>query len=337
MAEEVSPETAALRAALDAANRNIEAERSRRMEIEGRLRTETGTRFAAQESAVETALAQSEANAVRLQNDWAALQAEGKFTEAAQLMREMGDTTARIAQLKGQKDWYGQQKQAAAQAAVVDPLANFNQVEREWIAKNPRYTEDPAFTRKVNAAATHAIEFEGLIKDSPEYWRHIEAKVYPERAQPAASLPRQDNQEQTDDSLPAGDVSGGDGDSLEQQHTMNIPIVQPSVNAPVMQIETKAAEAQPRAMGKGGDGMRATAAPPSRRIAEVSNRLARGGRIEPTMKELEVARALYESIEPNATDRSDETIVRWYHALYNSPSHQRTRRRHWVNSEGSAA
>ncbi len=105
-----------------------------------------------------------------------------------------------------------------------------------------------------------------------------------------------------------------------------------------MRLDEKPAEPQQRAIGRGGSGVTAVAAPPSRRIAEVSNRLAKNNRIEATGEELQTARALYDSIESNAADRSDETIIRWYHALYNSPTHRQTRRKNWVYAErGEAA
>ena len=336
---DVSPETATLRAALDEAQRRTEAERTRRVEAETRLRSETGTRFAAQETAVETALSQAEGNAATLEQRFTALQEEGKFSEAARVMREMGDTTARIAQLKGQKDWFAQQKQQAA-APAADPLDRFNATERDWIARNPRYLDDPNFARKVNAAATYAMEFEGHSKDSPEYWQSIERRV--QGGQQQQTQAEVGDGGSAGGQAPAGDAGngagGGNDGPLEQQHTMSVPVIQPSVDAPVMKINLDPAEErQPRAVGKGGGGMRAVAAPPSHRIHEVSSRLAGASRgIEPTQQEYDTAVALYDSIEPNAQDRSPDTVIRWYHALYHSPSHQRTRRRHWVFPEGSA-
>ena len=64
---DLSPETTALRAALDAAQGRLATEQSRRAALETQLRTETGNRFAAQEAAIDAAVSQAEENAGRLQ------------------------------------------------------------------------------------------------------------------------------------------------------------------------------------------------------------------------------------------------------------------------------
>lgn len=343
--QQVPPETAALRAALEAAQRTGDSERARARELEGRLRAETGNRFAAQETAIDTAMAQTETVATSRQQHWAELQAEGKFEEAGQAMREMSDATARLTQLRGQKEWLAQQKQVAAQPQTVDPLANFNTAERDWISHNPRYLEDPSFMRKANAAAQHAELVLGVAKDSPEYYQHIEKTMYPERDTQRQSEDGEGRERQIGDgAAPFSDTGGegdggGDGSPLEQQHNMPITVNPATVDAPAMRIDLGSTPDTPqqRAVGRGGGGVSAVAAPPSRRIAEAAQRLGRSSRIEPTMEELQTARALAESIEPDIARRGDEDIIRWYYAMYNSPTHRSTRRRHWVYPDGRAA
>ena len=103
-----------------------------------------------------------------------------------------------------------------------------------------------------------------------------------------------------------------------------------------MRVETEMIDQmypQQRAIGKGGGGIRQVAAPPSRRIAELAARHARGGVIEPTMVELETARALIRDIAPEIAARGDdEEIVRTYYAWYHSPSAERKRARWYDES-----
>lgn len=332
-----APETIALRAALDAANRDRDATRARLTETEGRLRTETGSRFAAQESALATSLSQAETQSTVLQDQLEGLLSEGNFKEAAARQRDLAANEARLAQLRGQKDWIDQQKtQAANQPAAADPLERFNSTERTWIEQNPRYLSDPAFQRKVNAVAQHATEIDGVAKDSPEYFKRIEEAVYPERRQ---TQQRADGGQADDDgqSEPAPMPVTLGTDPLEQQHEMSMPVSAPNPDAPAMMIDLKPEQPQPRAAGPGADSVRAIAAPPSRRIAAMNTRNAPSGRIEPTQKEVEMAVQLYNDIEPNAEDRSPQAAVRWYHALYSDPRlHRGRRRERWVY-EGSAA
>src|ERR1700720_2734639 len=87
--------TAALRAALDAANRRAADTQAQNTELQTRLRSETSSRFVAQEAAVDNAIAQAEAEAGTYQRQWSELQAEAKFGEAGEALRKMTEATAR--------------------------------------------------------------------------------------------------------------------------------------------------------------------------------------------------------------------------------------------------
>ena len=353
--------TAVLRAALDAANARASAAARGEAEARNQLRGETVNRVAAQEQAVDNAIVAAESERSSLTERWSVLQAEGNFAEAGKVMGQMAEASARVDRFKAQKDWLsGQRQQAATQPAPTDPLANYNDAERSWISQNPAYLSDPAFKRKVDFAAMEAIERKGLVKDSQEYFEHVDRSVHPDRyaaaapqaTEQAARQPEGGAIQARDAAAPAGqddddsplsgaEISVDTTSPPQQQHTRDANPAPVSTDGPVMRIETTADGADgavgsqpqtrpPRAVGNGGGGIRAVAAPPSRRIVQASNQAARGGMIEPTMEELLTARSLYDAIEPNATDRSDIAAVRWYHAMAHHPSHQHTRRRNWA-------
>lgn len=334
-----------LRAALEAANRRASSEATARQRIEGQLRTETGTRFAAQETAVETAIAQAESTASLAKQRWIAQQQAGNFAEAAEAMADMSKAESHLTQLRSEKSWIANQKQQVAQPASADPMAQFSLEEREWIDRNPRYLQDPTFQRRVNAAAMHAKDVMGIPERSAKWFEQIERTVYPERFADGGQTGNEDSGQQASDFGAGGqqfetdDIDVGPTVAMEQQHNMTVPSVSITPDAPAMRLDQKPQEPQKRAVGRGGGGIAAVAAPPTRRIAQASQRAAGvNGRIEPTLEEVSTAHALYDAIEPMAQDRSDETVVRWYHALYNSPTHRSTKRRNWVFAErGQAA
>jgi len=272
-------------------------------------------------------------------------------------MGQMAEAAARIERFKAQKEWLsGQRQQVSAAPQQNDPLARFNSAERDWISRNQDFLTDPVIEARVTQAHHKAVG-DGVVKDSPEYFDALSRAAHPERY--AAPTPAQQQPASTGGQAAANTQSDGTADSgqdgdesplsgadieidtspPQQQHTRDANPAPVNVDAPVMRIDTTAdggaappqpSQRQPRAVGRGGDGIRAVSAPPSRRIVQASNQAARGGQIEPTMDELLAARALYDTIEPNAEDRSDVAAVRWYHAMAHHPSHQHTRRRSWA-------
>jgi hypothetical protein len=349
-------ETEALRAALAAATRREQVAVQGATQLQQQLRVETGKQWASQESQIDGAITQTDGEVNAYKSQWATLQKDGEFDKAADAMAKMSDASARLQSLRDRKAWVGEQRQIADRQAAAPPApaqTTYTAAEQTWIARNPAYTADPAFQKKANAAAAYARDVRGLAQDTPEYFAEIEKAVYPDRAPPAGgdaaaqaaarAAAQVEGSDGGDSPFSGADPDAHAGDAppvvtpMQQQHTLEAAPVGNTRDAPVMRIDAVPADQQQqqqtRAVGKGGDGMRAVAAPPSRRIVEASQRSAsqtRNGRIEPTMMELETARSLYESIEPNATDRTDETIIRWYHALAHSPTHGSTRRRAWA-------
>lgn len=338
-----NPETQALKAALDAANRERATAVAQAQQATRELQTERAGRVSAQEQAIETSLTQARAEADTAQAEWVRCQQEGDFEKSGAALRKLNEATARADRFQAQKDWLAGQRQAQEeqQRQPTDPLAKFNAAEREWIAKNPRYLEDMAFQRKVNAAALYAQEHEGIVKDSPQYWEFIERRLYPDRyQQQPASDGRREND--TGGEAPAGDITVDVGEvpdataGMREHHTMDAPAMVIQPDAPAMRLDERPQEPQARAVGRGAEGLRAVAAPPTRRIAETVSRQAQGQPLRPTAQEVEIARNLYDQIEPKAEDRSIEAAVRWYAFMYNHPSHKNTRRKRWVYGENAA-
>jgi hypothetical protein len=355
--------TTILREALNAANARATAAARERDEARGQLRGETVNRVAAQEQAADNAIVAAENERNSLSERWAGLQAEGNFAEAGKVMGQMAEAAARLDRFKAQKEWLSGQRQqvSAAPSASADPLARFNPAERNWIAQNPEYLSDPMLEARVNQAHNKALG-EGKIKDSPEYFDALTRAAHPERYTAPSTNTQQPQADATGGRTSASSPDGASDGATEsgqdiddsplsgadieidtsppqQRHTRDADPAPINLDAPVMRIDTatdgggnSTQQPQPRqrAVGRGGEGLRAVSAPPSRRIVQASNQAARGGQIEPTMEELLTARQLYDSIEPNAEDRSDVAAVRWYHFYAHHPSHQNTRRRSWA-------
>jgi hypothetical protein len=150
-------------------------------------------RYQAQQTAVESAISAATAEIDRLEQDVAVMHADGKYAEAAKLVRRMTEQQARLQQYEQRKDWLGEQKQrfeaeaqqrqTQRQAQQADPLANYTPAARQWIEKHPEFLTDPAYQQRViegHHAALGARHKEG----SPGYFAAIEAHLAPKR--PAA-------------------------------------------------------------------------------------------------------------------------------------------------------
>lgn len=344
--------TTVLREALNAAQARTASLTRERDEARGQLRGETVNRVAAQEQATDNAIVAAENERTSLSERQATLMAEGNFADAAKVGGQVAEAAARIDRFKAQKDYLANQRQQVAAAPQQqDPLARFNPAERNWIAQNQDFLTDPVVEGRVTQAHHKALA-EGLVKDTPQYFEVLSRAAHPERYAAAAPQEQQQTGARATATPADGTADAGqdDGDSPlsgadieidtsppEQQHTRTANPAPVNVDAPAMRIDTategdtaQQTQQRQRAVGRGGEGIRAVSAPPSRRIVQASNQAARGGKIEPTMEELLAARALYDTIEPNAEDRSDIAAVRWYHAMAHHPSHQHTRRRSWA-------
>jgi hypothetical protein len=369
MPPEISPAgadtTAALRRALDAVNAENTRLRGEVGTTQARARESETNARAAQLSMIDSSITAAETEASTLSDRWAALQAEGNFTDASKVMLKMNEAAARGDRLKAQKEWLANQPQPQTPAAAGNDvnLSQYNEAERNWISRNPAYLSDAAVRARVTEAHNVAIYRDNLVKDTPEYYAALERAAYPDR-HPAAETPRTPAATggAADAGSAAGDVDGsgednplsGGADLDDRQpsasvsldrHTRNAdPQNRASLDAPAMRIEVTpgaaAASADPalppprvRAAGlEGGASLRGVAAPPSRRVIQASNRAAQqhGGVIEPTREEIDTALALAESLEPDLLRRGTEEVVRWYYTLYHSPTHRSAKRRNWV-------
>lgn len=341
---------AALRAALDRAasfQRERDAAVRERDQVRGQLRVESGGRLAAQEIAIDNAIAHAETERAGLQRDWANLQAEGKFEEAGAVLAKMTDAAARIAQYRGQKEYVAQQRAAApseTEAPTIEappPAPVYSAAEQSWIERNPQYLSDPAFKARVDGAYVYATTSLGKARGSEDAIREVDRLLGLSAAPPApATDPAPDNA--------AGNTAAADAPqgAMPRHDTIDAGVKLPTIEAPAMRIPTADNGAsQPEdlsavderfphqpAIGKGGAGIRSVAAPPTRDVQNFSNRAAQGRYIEPTADEYELSQLLYQQI--NGTDpETPEAAVRWYHAAYNSPSAQRKRQR-WAQMRG---
>ncbi len=354
-----SDPTAALRAALDSAQRDNAALRADRDTARVQLRGETANRFQAQETAVDNAMAAAEAEANTLEAQWSTLQAEGKFEEAAKVMRGMTDASARLHDYRRQKEYIGQQRQQAAQQPA-DPLAQYSPEARSWIGRNPRFLSDGGFKDQVTAAH-HAALGAGKAEGSSDYFDHIERAVYPERYAASGGGDEGNTQQRQvqntggaardegggADDAPFSDTGADGNDSaaepviqIEDRHTMTVASSPVTIPANEMRIDVNAdgspvtvtQEPQARAVGKpGAGGIQAVAAPPSRALNRALQGAGRTGPITLSADEMDAATRLAEQIEPEILGQGQLAVAKWYAAMNALPSANR-RRQKWYGS-----
>lgn len=341
------PETAELknlRAALDAARRQTDEANNRAVVAESRLRSETSGRFAAQEAQIENSITTTETSLDAMQAQQKTLFEEGKFDEASAMGRRMAEATATLIQLRGQKNWLVDQKQAAEAQAnrPADPYAEWPAEQRRWIDQNPQFRNDPTFRNKALAAAQYATQFEGIAENSPQWFDYIERKVYPERFNEGGRQPNGgdggDPQQAQIDPITDEPIQVEPGRPLEQQHTMPQNFVDPSPEAPPLRLEPN--EPQQRAIGRGGTGVSSAAAAPSRRIGELGRPL-QNRNVTLSPEEWEAAQAIVPSIEPMTREGDRERpktpleIAQTYYAWLHHPTNTNVgrngpRRRSWA-------
>jgi hypothetical protein len=349
--------TAALRAALDAANRRVADTQAQNTDLQTRLRSETSNRFVAQEAAVDNAIAQAEAEAGTYQRQWSALQAEAKFDEAGDALRKMTEATARAQQARAQKDWLaGQRQNAQAQPAQqTDPLAGYAPHARDWISRNQRFLTDETFKNKVLEKHFEAIG-SGKPEGSQAYYDLIERAVYPERYTDDQATPQPQSsahantqasdglasQEQSGEGATADSPLSDTGEDVQvsiepsaaDRHTLRAAVNPVTIPANEMRIDLNAdgtpiteikQEPQTRAVGKGGPGISSVAAPPSRNINMGLQRTTGGRPQVLDSAEMDTALRLAEQLQPDLLERPNAEIevAKWYALLNSSPSAQR--------------
>lgn len=351
-----APQNDALRRALDEALRlrsqNTQLEQQRDAALM-QARGEATSRVAAEETAIDNAIAVTETERNSLQNELTRLQEEGKFGEASAIVAKMTDASARLQTYRQQKEQVaGRREQIASQPAAApngqqqsDPLAGLSERERAWVETNPRYRDDAAFRQRAAAAAGYAINVEGIERDSDDYFDFINQRLNPSAGNGAGSQQPQKNGAADGGTVlqdppgpvepPAiridpGAMAGGSPFSSGAAPT------RAQMDDGSLANETQMVDQmfpQQRAVGNGGDGIRQVAAPPTRRIFDLARQHSGGRTIDATMEELETARTLARDIDPELYGRgSDQEIVAWYYNLYNSPSSKRKLRRWYGNA-----
>lgn len=330
MPETVSPETQALRQALEAAQqRNTQLERNNR-ELDQRARSATTGQIDAQIHAVDASIEQAKAAQSIARQKWVALQEEGHFEEAGAAMQEMTEASSRLTSLEAQKTYLGQQRenmtrQQSSQSA--DPLADFSPAERQWISENPAYLSDTTFQSKVNAAANHAEHVLGHARGSEKWFEAINRVAHPDRFEGEGRQRRQSGgqQEQQTDAGEAFSDTGEDND-LPGEHTRTSSLISATPEVPEMRVGQtqgeKPVDPQERAIGRGGNGISATAAAPSRRIAQLAAPMTRG-QATLSNEELEAAVEIVGAIEPmnaDGTRKTTQQMAETYYAWAHHPS-----------------
>lgn len=196
----------------------IAAERARKAvestlatEREGRTRAErtatdaTAARFGAEEQAVNGRLEATEAALTALERDAAQALAEGNFSEAAKIQRQMARFEAKIADDERYKAFLATEKQRAEVAASAPQgldLSAYSPAKRAWIREHPEFMEDVAFRGKTTAGHHLAIA-EGHKEDSPEYFETIERLAMGKRPTPPAHQEAEPEEEQPRQRTPA--------------------------------------------------------------------------------------------------------------------------------------
>lgn len=161
--------------------------RSRVAEVEGKVR-ETETRLTgevegrlkAQEDTIVAGISSVEGEIKALRDNVAQLQAEGKWTEAADAIEAMTDAQARkreFASQKAQIDNYRTNLKAQPKTPVADTSPKVSDATAEWIARHPKFNTNRVYNAKVMAAHMEAVEELGLAPDSDEYFNHIETSI----------------------------------------------------------------------------------------------------------------------------------------------------------------
>ena len=144
-----------------------------------------------------------------------ALQADGKFDEAAEVQEKMADAAARRNQAQQAQTYWAQQREVA-KAQPVDPIdeffrqnPNYNEAEQAWIRRNPRYATDMNFRNRVNQAHLE-LQKGGKADGSTQYFEALGQAGYMQ-APPRQAPARQQQQQNGGDGGSAG-ADGGDAD-----------------------------------------------------------------------------------------------------------------------------
>jgi hypothetical protein len=132
-------------------------------------------------AAIETV----ESNQLMLKGAYAEAMRSGDFEAAADLQLSMGDNSAKLLQLKNGKLAMEAQPKPEAPKPVIDPVeALANQLtprSAAWVRAHPEYVRNPTLNKKMVAAHELTVA-DGILEDTDEYFRSVEALLFKKTA-----------------------------------------------------------------------------------------------------------------------------------------------------------
>lgn len=266
--------------------RRVKAEESTMSEAERHLRTQL--------SASETLITNLDSEADGIEERIAQLSDEpGHGKEVAKMSRRLSEIAAdkraesdkknwlagNIEKVKGERTTRAAAPRAGEALADGTLLSDIPPASAEWARRHPKMMNDPAYMRRVVAAAGYAENLKGLKVGTPEYYAEIEDQIGEGR--------------QTND---RDDNDGEDIDTSRQTEARrSSPYSQTQEQSRGGDLDYNVEKPQNRAAGTG------SSAPPSRRVPDGSNR-SNGNTRQPMLssEEREVADSLYSHISNDA-------------------------------------
>jgi hypothetical protein len=224
---------------------------------QARVETERSGRLQAEQAAAQARNAAQLAHAGRARDRAAAVAAtveaaksEAELAESAFVSaRETGDAVAEARALRAMSAADFRLNQATGELAAIQagggdqPQAN-QQPRRqprgpgpavqEWIARNPRFNTDNAFKQAALAAHAEAVT-DGIVAESPAYFRHIESRLAEQFGQDGQSQERQQRMEeprtpQRREQFSGAPPSRGDGNGASRANTVQTLLGPVTVN-----------------------------------------------------------------------------------------------------------
>ena len=189
-------------------------------------------------TAFVNAIASFERDAEMLERDYATTLAEGDYNKAAKLQRQMAQTESRLMQLaqgkeaieeklRYEKQMLEQQRKQPEpryEQQQLDPIeAQIQSVQsptsQAWLRSHRDVLADPVKTALMTAAH-HETAAMGIQPDTPEYFAHIESKVYD--AEPARTPVQQTRQRQAMAAAPVSRTNSAQNLRSGQTVTMTL-------------------------------------------------------------------------------------------------------------------
>lgn len=189
-------------------------------------------------TAFVNAIASFERDAEMLERDYANTLSEGDYAKAAKLQRQMAQVESKLIQLSQGKEavqeklayerqmleQQRQQPQPRYDQTPIDPIdAQIQAVQsptsQAWLRSHRDVLADPSKTALMTAAHYETAAM-GIQPDTPEYFTHIESKVY--GAEPAQQTVQQPRQRQAMAAAPVSRTNSAQNFRAGQQVTMTL-------------------------------------------------------------------------------------------------------------------